>query len=137
MYPRAFVTFAALAVTGLGPSLVAGVRLTGWLLMAHVGSGGAFLFFLLLAALLWADECLCAVGAAAGRFSDAMKFTFLAMLALGVATALTMMVSMLPIFSPEGLEVLRDIHRYGALAYVAVAVLHVVLAVRPQLAGGA
>jgi len=36
----------------------------------------------------------------------------------------TMMVSMLPIFGPAGIENLREIHRYCGLAFVMVAYLH-------------
>ena len=129
------VTFAALTLTGLGPNLVTGTRLADWLLMAHVGSGGAFIFFLLLAALLWADECRFRDGDEPSRFSEAMKYTFLGVVILGAVSALTMMVSMLPIFGPDGLEVLRDVHRYCALVYVAVALVHVVLAVRLRRGG--
>ena len=131
------LTFAALAVTGLGPNIVTGAKLDGWLLMAHVGGGGAFMFFLLLAALLWGNDCRCAADGAPGRFSDGMKFTFLAMLILGVVTALSIMVSMLPVFSSGGLDVLRDVHRYCAVVYVAVALVHVVLAMRLRRAGRA
>ena len=115
------LTLIALGVTGMLPNIVAGQRLTGWLLMAHVGAGGAFMFFLLLTALLGA-------GAAAGpapKFSGPQRCGFWATLTLGAATALTMMFSMLPIFGPHGLEVLRDAHRYCGLALVAIGYWHV------------
>ncbi len=115
------LTLMALAFTGMAPNLVAGAKLSGWLLMAHVASGGAFMFFLLLTALLGA-------GAAAGadaKFAAPQRCTFWATLALGMATALTMMLSMVPIFGPHGLEVLRDAHRYCGLLLVVVGCWHV------------
>jgi len=115
------LTLLALAVTGMAPNLLAGQKLSGWLLMCHVASGGAFMFFLLLTALLGA-------GASAGpyaKFSAAQRCGFWATLTLGVATALTMMFSMVPIFGPHGLELLRDAHRYCGLALVAVGYWHV------------
>ena len=115
------LTLLALAVTGMAPNLLAGQKLSGWLLMCHVASGGAFMFFLLLTALLGA-------GASAGpdaKFAAAQRCGFWATLTLGVATALTMMFSMVPVFGPHGLELLRDAHRYCGLALVAVGYWHV------------
>ena len=115
------LTLQALACTGMTQNLLTGGKLTGWMLMAHVGSGGAFMFFLLLTALLGA-------GSAAGpdaKFAPSQRWGFWAALTLGVATALTMMVSMLPIFGPYGLEVLRDVHRYCGLALVVTGYWHV------------
>jgi len=115
------LTLLALAVTGMAPAVCTGKALTGWLLMAHVGSGGAFMFFLLLTALLGA-------GSAAGpdgKFAPSQRCAFWATLLLGAGTAVTMMVSMVPIFGPEGLDVLREVHRYCGLALVAVGYWHV------------
>jgi cytochrome b subunit of formate dehydrogenase len=114
------LTLLALAASGLAPSVLFGKVLSGFLLIAHVAAGGAFMFFLLLTALLGA-------GSAAGpdgKFAPAQRCTFWATLALGVGTALTMMVSMLPIFGPHGLDLLRDAHRYCGLAMVAVGYWH-------------
>jgi len=114
------LTLLALAMTGMTTNLLTGGKLTGWMLMAHVASGGAFMFFLLLTALLGAG---CAAGPDA-KFAASQRWGFWAMLTLGVATALTMMVSMLPIFGPYGLEVLRDVHRYCGLALVVIGYWH-------------
>jgi len=114
------LTLMALTCTGMTQNILTGGKLTGWLLMAHVGSGGAFMFFLFLTALLGAGS---ASGADA-KFVACQRFTFWSALALGAATALTMMVSMLPIFGPHGLEVLRDVHRYCGLALVGIGYWH-------------
>jgi hypothetical protein len=114
------LTLLALAVTGMAPNLLAGQKLSGWLLICHVGAGGAFMFFLVLTALLGAGD-------AAGRdakFAAPQRCGFWATLTLGAATALTMMLSMVPIFGPGGLEVLRDAHRYCGLLLVAVGYWH-------------
>jgi cytochrome b subunit of formate dehydrogenase len=115
------LTLIALAVSGMAPALLYGKALSGLMLMGHVGAGGAFMFFLLLVALLGS-------GAAAGpdaKFAPSQCWTFWATLVLGVGTALTMMFSMVPIFGPHGLEVLRDAHRYCGLVLVAVGYWHV------------
>ena len=115
------LTAIALAVSGMAPSLLFGEMLSGYLLMAHVMAGGVFMFFLLLTALLGAG------GAAGpdGKFAASQRCSFWVILALGVGTALTMMFSMLPIFGPHGLEVLRELHRYMGLAIVAVGYWHI------------
>jgi cytochrome b subunit of formate dehydrogenase len=135
----AVLCFVALAVSGFIPGLILGARLEGWLLMLHVMAGGAFSVCLGALAVLWADDCrfephdetwcrtCCRAGEKpieAARFDAGQKAAFWAGLALGASTILTMMVSMLPWFGPEGLDVLRDVHRYCALAFLAVALLH-------------
>ena len=124
------LTLLCLAGTGLAPNLIVGGKLEGWLLMLHVGAGGGFLVFLLLMVVFWAEDCRFRGHdaewreaartrprdpAPAGRFDAGQKVTFWAAVVLGLLTTVSIMVSMLPIFSPEGLEVLRDIHRYGGL----------------------
>ena len=131
------LTLLALAVTGLVPNLLLGETMEDWLLMAHVAAGGAFIACLLLLAVLWAEDCRfqpydaewCSAACRgrqgpAGRFDAAQKTTFWAALLLGVVSTLTMMVSMLPIFTPDGLDVLREIHRYCGLLFVVIAYVH-------------
>ncbi len=134
------LTLLCLAVTGLAANLLFGEKLEGWLLMIHVGAGGGFILCLLLMAVFWAEDCRFrghdaefrraareqpAEPAPAGRFDAGQKVTFWAALILGLITTLTMMVSMLPVFSPEGMEVLRDIHRYCGLLLGLFAYIHV------------
>jgi len=135
------LTLLALGVTGLGPMIVWGERLAGWALMAHVAAGGAFLACLLVVAVCWAGDCrfethdfgwccwCCAAGSAgalpAGKFDAGQKACFWGALVLGAATALTMMFSMFPIFSPCGLDVLRDAHRLCGLVFVLMGYWHV------------
>ncbi len=114
------LTLMALTCTGMTQNILTGGKLTGWLLMAHVGSGGGFMFFMLLSAILGAG----AASGADSKFSVAQRCAFWITLTLGVTTALTMMVSMLPIFGPHGLEVLRDIHRYCGLIMVVTGYWH-------------
>ena len=133
-------TLLSLAATGLAPNLLTGGKLEGWLLMMHVGSGGAFIACLLVLAVCWAEDCRFAAHdaefrwaarkrpgdpAPAGRFDAAQKTTFWVALVLGLVTTITMMVSMLPIFSPEGMEVLRDVHRYCGLLLALFGYVHV------------
>jgi hypothetical protein len=129
-----------LAVTGFAPAIVpqdwlakwAPVadmhgRLSGWALMAHVCGGGVFIGFLLALTVLWAEDCRfrpAVQGAPLERFCPGQKLSFWLALMVGVVAIVTMMVSMLPIFGPGGIETLREIHRYCGLAFVMLAYLH-------------
>ena len=42
----------------------------------------------------------------------------------GLAVCLTMLLSMLPLFGTDGLEILLDIHRYAGLLAVVALVVH-------------
>lgn len=117
------LTLLALAFTGMAPALVAGANLEGWMLMAHVGVGGAFMFLLLLTALLGTSS---AAGSEA-KLAPEQRCTFWTAMGLGVATTVTMMLSMVPLFGTHGMEVLREVHRYCGLAMVAVGYWHVYL----------
>ncbi len=52
------------------------------------------------------------------------KLMYWLLLASGLAVCLTMLLSMLPIFGTEGLEVLLDIHRFTGLLAVVALLLH-------------
>jgi formate dehydrogenase subunit gamma len=134
------LTLLCLAVTGLAANLLFGEKLEGWLLMLHVAAGGGFILCLLLMAVFWAEDCRFrrhdadfrraareqpGEPAPAGRFDAGQKVTFWAALLLGLIATLTTMVSMLPVFSPEGMEVLRDLHRYGGLLLALFGYIHV------------
>jgi len=129
-------SLAVLAVTGFAPALL-GRRLEGVLLMVHVPAGGAMAFFAAVAAALWAGDCrfaahdghwwrrcCCRQTVAAGRFDGPQKAAFWAVLALSLPVTLTMMLSMVPAFGPEGLETLHEFHRYGALLLTMVVLVH-------------
>ena len=129
------VTGLVLAVTGLAPTVVFGERLEGYMLMCHVGCGGAFAVLLALTAALLADDCRfrshdakCCTGEGGGRpsgkFDAGQKTAFWLLLALGLVAVLTMVLSMLPIFGPDGLELMRDIHRCCGLLMLLVALVH-------------
>jgi cytochrome b subunit of formate dehydrogenase len=92
---------------------------------------GAFVFILPVLAITWGlpnrfgrravreDES----GDRDARFFWLPKLMFWLLLVSGLAVCLTMLLSMLPIFGTEGLEILLDIHRYtGLLAVVALAI---------------
>ena len=60
----------------------------------------------------------------AARFFWLPKFMYWLLLTSGLAVCLTMLLSMLPIFGTEGMEVLLDIHRFTGMLAVVALVLH-------------
>jgi len=91
-----------LALTGFGGMLLAENGLNGYLLLAHVGLGGAFLVLLVLFAM-----------GGAGR-TDA-RLAFWAFLVFGLGAGLTVLVSMFPLFGSEGQILLHTLHWSFAL----------------------
>lgn len=137
--------FVVLALTGFWPSLLAGEPLSGWLLMIHTGAGGLFAAALAAMALTWAADnryerhdwawlrdrrasLRREGGVDAGRFDACQKTYFWAACVLGLAAILSIMVAMLDWFGPDGIAVLREVHRYACLALLAETILHGYLA---------
>ncbi len=121
-----------LAVNGfVAVHFAADGRLTGYPLMLQCVAGAVFTVALAAAALTWADDCRFARcdltwlarggwlrpgrSIPAGRFDCIEKAAFWIVCLLGAAAAFTMFISMVPLASPEGLEVLFEVHRYCVL----------------------
>jgi len=133
---------AALAVNGfLAAHFADDGRLTGYPLMLQCVAGAVFTVALAAAALTWADDCRFARydltwlarggglwnhrSIPAGRFDCIEKAAFWIVCLLGTAAAFTMFISMVPLASPEGLEVLYEIHRYCVLGLSLVAIVQI------------
>ena len=112
--PLVLLVALVLALTGFGGMLLAEEGLHGYLLLAHVGLGGAFLVLLALFA-----------GVGAGR--PTARFEFWAFLVLGSGAGLTVLVSMFPHFGTDGQTLLQTLHWWSALGAM---VAGLVLAVR-------
>lgn len=96
------LSLAMLAVTGLYAALL-GHPLSGYLLICHTGSGGAFAGSLALLAVLRAEA------------EGGCKCLFWILVLGGLGTVLSAVVMMQPWFGTHGQETLVDIHRYSAL----------------------
>lgn len=114
-----------LACSGFGGSLVTGHVLSGYLLMGHVAAGGGFIVCLAASALLWSEKCrLCACGRTDepvcddGQWTVSRKTFFWCFLAFGFGTALTTLISMVPLFHSDLLHILKEVHRWCALLLV-------------------
>lgn len=125
-YFVAVAAIAACAVTSFGAVLFSG-KLLGWALVFHMMGAGTFVFLLPILALMWGRSSRFGQAYRPGRperFNGLAKLAFWIMLYAGVITIFSPLISMLPIFGTEGLEVLLDVHRYSGLAVVLAAILH-------------
>lgn len=129
----ALLCFIILFITGFAPSLLFGVRLSGYLLMAHVTFAGVFIVCVAFVVLTWAghfafnednlnwlkrltgtgDKPRCDIIV---NNTTALKLCFWFVAVLTLPLAGSSVVSMLPIFGTHGQEVLFEIHRWCALA---------------------
>jgi hypothetical protein len=136
-------TLGSVAVLGV-TSFVAMIRfgaLGGWWLFIHMFGAGAFTVALPVLALTWCQanrfgcsaQPACDEGQApTSRFPCLAKAMFWVILAAGLVVTGTMLLSMLPLFGTQGLELLLDVHRYAGLAVVAAMILHLYAALLPR-----
>ena len=129
VYAAVVLAVVLLAATAFYGMLAHGV-LEGWLLMLHMMGSGMLTFLLPVLAVLWGKSCTFGPNGepgAAAMFSPLAKALYWVILASGVIAALTMFVSMLPIFGTDGLRTLLDIHRYTGLLVAVATALHLYL----------
>lgn len=115
-------SFLSLAITGFWPALLNHAPLGGYLLMIHVTLGGVFAGCLAAMTLTWAAANRFAPDAP--RFDLSEKFFFWLIALLGLIAVMTMMLSMIPLFGSDGLNLLNELHRYTALAMVVATIIH-------------
>jgi hypothetical protein len=113
----------------------------GWFLFVHMVGSGGLVALLPLLAITWAEANRFGSGkrgapvqqsAEAGRgvsdtdsrFPWISKVAFWIILASGLVTVMTMLLSMLPRFGTDGLHALLDIHRYSGLLLVVATMFH-------------
>ncbi len=131
--------FLGAAVTGFQAAMVE-EALTGIWLLVHFVFGATFMGALAAAALTWADghrfekhdaEWFAAggwirpeAGVPAGRFDLMDKLFFWTAMVAGLSAVLPILLSMLPIFGPEGIAVLEHVHAYAGLALLLAVLWH-------------
>lgn len=134
-------TITGVAVLGATSiySVLAHGHMEEWFLLVHLTGAGMFTACLALIALTFAHR-----NRFAGRkqtedqrinapFGGLAKITFWLILVSGVATAGTMLFSMLPIMGTHDMEQMLTIHRYAGLMLVVATVVHVYLVVMGKL----
>lgn len=151
VYLVAVFSFVVLAVTGFYPVLILGEHISGYLVMVHATFAPVFAVCLAVLAVLWARNCRFAqgdwpwlerivqratlVGSGDGRLphkrsSLGQKITFWLIVFLAVPLALSIVLSMFPLFGTHGQEFLLGMHRSIALIFAPVAIVHTILLIR-------
>jgi cytochrome b subunit of formate dehydrogenase len=147
----AFVSFVVLAITGFYPTLILGEHITGCLLMVHATFAPVLAVCLAVLAVLWARYCRFTGGdwprferiiqrltlsnspggdIAAKGSGIGQKIAFWLVIILALPLILSIILSMYPFFGTHWQEILLGMHRYTALVFAMVAILHTYFLIR-------
>lgn len=141
-YLLALLCFVILFVTGFAPRLLYGTELSGLLLMIHVTFAGVFIVCVAFLAVTWAHrfrfgggdlDCLKNVlnlRIQSISTETCSKLLFWILIFLSLPAALSILLSMFPIFGTHGQEVLFEIHRWSVLVLSLCAFVHIYLLIR-------
>lgn len=125
-----YVVYLALIVvlsfTAFG-SLVQFGHLSGYPLLAHVAASGGFVFLMVAIAFLYLPSEGDTLDSHDLRVPSwwAQRWAVWGLVVSSLATAATMLISMLPWLDTQGLRDMAMLHRYAGLAVVVFAILHV------------
>jgi hypothetical protein len=119
--------FALMALSSFIPVLVAGSPLSGWMLILHVTVAPFFLIALAMTALLFAvnklfkpEDLHVLTSLKSDREAPVLmpflsRLSFWTFLVVAIPAVLSVILSMYPLFTAEGLEALVRVHRYATL----------------------
>jgi len=154
VYLLALLCFVVLAVTGFYPTLVLGEHISGYLVMIHATFAPIFAVCLAVLAVMWAGRCrfiysdwlwferfVQRVTSVKSSSEEApskssglgRKIAFWLIIILALPLILSIVLSMFPIFGTHWQELLLGIHRYTALVFALVAIVHIYLVIRTQM----
>ena len=154
VYLLAMLCFVILAVTGFYPTLVLGRHISGYPVMVHATFAPVFAICLAVLAVMWARRCRfaysdcpwfqCVVqrvtlvksaGEQAHCESSGLgqKVTFWLIIFLALPLILSIVLSMFPLFGTHWQELLLSMHRYTALVFALVAIVHIYLVIRTKM----
>ena len=151
VYLLALLCFVVLAITGFYPTVVLGEHISGYFVMVHATFAPVFAICLAILAVMWARN---------SRFTGSdwpwfqrfvqrvtlvkstvketppenssfgQKITFWLIIFLALPLALSIILSMYTLFGTHWQELLLGIHRYTALLFFLVAIVHIYLLIR-------
>jgi cytochrome b subunit of formate dehydrogenase len=151
VYLLALLCFVVLAVTGFYPTLVLGEHISGYLVMIHATFAPVFAVCLAVLAVMWASRCRLSYSDWPGfqRFVQRVtlvkssgnktphkssglgqKIAFWLIIFLALPLILSIILSMFPIFGTHWQELLLGTHRYTALVFAMVVIVHTYLVIR-------
>lgn len=149
VYLLALLCFVVLAVTGFYPPLVLGKPLSGYLMMVHATAAPVFAGCVAVLAVMWTHNCRFdknywpwlqkllqrepANTDTGEKFELTQKICFWLIIILALPLILSIVSSMFPIFGTHWQELLLNIHRYTALAFALVAIVHTYLIIRVKM----
>ena len=154
VYLLALLCFVVLAVTGFYPTLVLGEHISGYLVMVHATFAPVFAICLAVLAVMWARNCrftrsdwpwfqrivqrvtlVKSTGEEAHCKSSGLgqKVTFWLIIFLALPLILSIVLSMLSLFGTHGEELLLSMHRYTALVFALVGIVHIYLVIRTKM----
>jgi len=149
----ALLCFVVLAVTGFYPLLILNEHISGYLMMIHATFSPVFAICLAVLAVMWASRCRLdksdcpLLQRILRRFTGlkipceppcrslflGLKITFWLIVLLALPLILSIILGMFPLFGTEGQEFLLAAHRYTALVFALVAIVHIYLLIRTQM----
>ena len=154
VYLLALLCFIILAVTGFYPTLVLGEHISGYLLMIHATFAPIFAICWAVLVVMWASRCrftrgdwpwfgcfvqrVTLVKSAGEQVHNensgiGQKISFWLIVFLALPLILSIVLSMFPYFGTYWQELLLDIHRYTALVFALVVIVHTYLIARAQM----
>lgn len=142
------LSFGVLLLTGFLP-LIFGGKLHGYLLMIHATFAPVFITCGAVVAVLgagqyafnkkdaesvpWSRQYNSGPGCWLTDSGIGVKAGFWCLLIISLPVTLTMVLSMLPLFGPNGQEVLFHMHRWCALVFTLVAIIELYILIRIQI----
>jgi cytochrome b subunit of formate dehydrogenase len=154
VYLLALLCFVVLAVTGFYPMLVLGEHISGYFVMVHATFAPVFTICLAVLAIMWARNCrftrndwpcfqrivqrvtlVKSAGEEEPRKSSGFgqKIAFWLIICLALPLILSIVLIMLPIFGTHSQELLLGMHRYTAMVFSLVAIVHTFLLIRTKM----
>ncbi len=154
VYLLALLCFVVLAVTGFYPTIILGEHISGYLMMVHATFSPIFAICLAVLAVMWASRCrfaysdwpwfqrivqrvtLVRSGEEESHCESSglgQKMTFWLIIFLALPLILSIILSMFTLFGTYWQELLLDIHRYTALVFALVGIVHIYLVIRTQI----
>ena len=153
VYLLALLSFVILGITGFYPTLVLGEHISGYLIMIHATFAPILAICLAILAVMWAGNCRIngkdwpwfqrivervTLHKSKESTSDnnsclLQKIAFWLIIFLALPLALSIILSMLPYFGTYWQELFVLIHRYTALVFAVVVLIHTHLIIRSQI----